>query len=123
MHAARRGKQPDRRLRIDLRGPRPQRSHRDQVRGDLNLYLGDHEIKAGGDYLNSLTVSTDSDSGGQLVRIFNDQGTRYYRHAYYAVSVQDLTPVPSGAEVRPRILDYGAYAQDSWRPTAGLTST
>src|SRR5262249_50827440 len=68
-----------------------------------------------------LTVSRDSYTGGQLVRIFNEQGTPYYRHSYFAVSPHDPTPLPSGAEVRPRILDYGVYAQDSWRPSAGLT--
>ena len=95
-------------------------SHRNQIRGDLNVYLGNHELKAGGDYLNAQTEVIDSFSGGQLVRIFNEQGTLYYRHAFYAVSPFDMTPVPQ-ALVRPRVIDYGIYIQDSWRPTAGLT--
>jgi outer membrane receptor protein involved in Fe transport len=95
-------------------------SHRDQVRGDLNIYLATHEIKGGGDYLYSRSVVEDSASGGQVVRIFNEKGTTYYRHEYYAVSPIDPTPV-TAAVVRPNTSDYGFYLQDSWRPTAGLT--
>jgi hypothetical protein len=95
-------------------------SHRDQVRGDLSLYLGNHELKAGGDYLHSLTVSADAYTGGQLVQIRNEQGTPYYRHTYYPVSLTDPTPRLERA-VEPRVNDFGVYFQDSWRPGQGLT--
>jgi outer membrane receptor protein involved in Fe transport len=95
-------------------------SHRDQIRADLNLYFANNEMKVGGDYLLSKSDVTDSYSGGQQVKIFNEQGTPYYRHEYYAVSRTDLTPL-AGALVRPNNLDFGFYVQDSWRPTPGLT--
>jgi hypothetical protein len=95
-------------------------SHRDQIRGDLNFYLANHELKVGGDYQYAVTETQDSHSGGQSVRMFNDFGTTYYRHSYYAVSPSDPTPVTSVVTI-PRTADYALYLQDSWRPGAGLT--
>ena len=42
-------------------------STRDQVRADLNFYIGSHEIKLGGDYQDAKTNAVDAFSGGQRV--------------------------------------------------------
>ncbi len=96
------------------------RSSRDQYRGDLNLYLGNHEVKLGADYMDANTNAFTYFSGGSLVTARNGTGVVYYQHQFYAVSPQDLTPV-SGVTVRPRTGDVGAYIQDSWKPAAGWT--
>ena len=95
-------------------------STRRQYRGDVTLYPGNHEIKAGGDYLDGRTEGTAFWTGGQIVRIRNEFGQRYYMHRFFAVSPQDPTPV---ANWRPnaQVLDYGVFAQDSWRLAEGLT--
>jgi hypothetical protein len=94
-------------------------STRDQYRGDLNLYIGGHEIKLGGDYQDAKTKAVNSYSGGQLVTRFNERGQVYYLHRFFAASPTDLTPVDNA--VNPRTKDLGAYVQDSWRLLPGLT--
>ena len=88
-------------------------SKRDHYRGDLSLFRGSHELKVGGDYLPALTRVTESYSGGQSIQILNEQGFLYYSHLLYVWSPTDLTPVET--VLRPKTIDYGAYAQDSWR--------
>lgn len=95
-------------------------SSRWQLRADATFYLGNHEIKAGGDYLDGRTATRGSFTAGQGVYIQNNFGQLYYVHDYVAVSPEDLTPVPyifRRAEVR----DFGVYLQDSWRAAPGLT--
>jgi Carboxypeptidase regulatory-like domain/TonB-dependent Receptor Plug Domain len=62
------------------------RSSRDQYRGDLSLYLGDHEIKLGGDYQKANTDALSYFSGGSQVRIYNKTGVTYYQHSFFAAS-------------------------------------
>jgi hypothetical protein len=97
-------------------------SRRDQFRADNNLYIGNHEIKLGGDYQIGKTDSTDSFTGGQLIRRFNERGQVYYQHNFFVTSIDplDLTPA-AGYTVRPRTADYGAYIQDSWKPAPQWT--
>jgi hypothetical protein len=95
-------------------------STRRQARADAMLYGGNHEIKAGGDYQDGRTEGDSFFTGGQLVGIGNELGQRYYFHRFYAVSPEDPT-VLSGTRPAARVLDYGAYAQDSWRVAPGLT--
>ena len=94
-------------------------STRDQFRGDMNLYLGKHDLKLGGDYQDAKSHATDAFSGGQRVTRSNELGQVYYRHDFHAASPTDLTPVD--IFVNPRTIDIGAYAQDSWRLLPGLT--
>ncbi len=47
-------------------------SSRQGYLGDVTLYQGDHEIKAGGDYAKARTEGTGSYTGGQLVQIYNE---------------------------------------------------
>jgi len=95
-------------------------SERQQYAAVLTFYAGNHEIKFGGDYENGSSEILSFFSGEQLVRIQNEYGQPYYAHRFYAVSLDDPTPVvnwPSSA----RVLDYGAFLQDSWKVTPGLT--
>ncbi len=94
-------------------------STRDQLRGDMNLYLGSHELKLGGDYQDARSHAANSFSGGQRVTRYNERGQTYYRHDFFAASPTDLTAVDN--VVNPRTIDAGAYAQDSWRALPGLT--
>ena len=94
-------------------------SRRDQVRADMALYHGNHEIKFGGDYQNGKTTSTDSFSGGQIVRRLNEYGQVYYQHDFFTKSATDLSPADS--VISPRNIDIGFYLQDSWKPLPSLT--
>jgi hypothetical protein len=94
-------------------------SKRDQYRGDLSVFRGNHEIKLGGDYLSASTRVVEAYSGGQRVSIQNEHGFLYYRHFFIAKSPTDLTPVDS--VLRPKTMDYGGYVQDSWRIGPGWT--
>ena len=81
---------------------------------------GDHEIKAGGDYQDGRTDVLGFYTGGQAVRIRNERGQLYYAHRFFAVSPEDPTVVPDSPR-SARVLDYGAYVQDSWKVAPGLT--
>ena len=94
-------------------------STRDQIRGDVTLFLGPHELKLGGDVQRETTTSVTAFSGGQLVQQFNETGRAYYAHSFFAKSRTDLTPADSVSE--PRTINAGAFLQDSWRPLPGLT--
>ena len=44
----------------------------------MTLYAGNHEIKAGGDYMDGRTDATGFSTGEQLVWIRNEYGQLYY---------------------------------------------
>jgi len=93
---------------------------RQQVSANLSFYAANHELKAGGDYRDGQSKARQTITGGQLVDIQNEYGQTYYKHIFFAAGPDDptLIPyVPRGAQV----LDYGAYAQDSWRVAPDLT--
>jgi hypothetical protein len=95
-------------------------SHRDQYRADATFYAGDHEVKGGADYQSARSEMTFQCSGTQCVEIHNEYGTTYYRHRFATPSQDDLTVLPEAA-FKSRVREAGAYVQDSWRPTGGLT--
>jgi hypothetical protein len=95
-------------------------SSRQQYAGSMSLFARNHELKAGGDYMDGETKLKNRYTGGQLVSIFSEYGETYYAHRYIAVSLQDPTPV-DGARRQAQVLDYGAYLQDSWKVSQGLT--
>lgn len=95
------------------------RSRRDQYRLDGAFYVGNHEVKLGGDYQRGKTTTITSITGGQLVQKYNDFGQTYYTHIFFSKSLTDLTPVDDVTEAHS--FDTGFYLQDSWKPLPGLT--
>jgi hypothetical protein len=96
-------------------------STRQQYRGDTSFYWGNHELKTGVDYQDGVTDGLAYFSGGQLVFIQNEYGRgRYFAHRFVAVSNDDPTLVP-GYRPHAEVLDVGAYLQDSWKVSPGLT--
>jgi outer membrane receptor protein involved in Fe transport len=94
-------------------------STRWQGRGDFSFYFGDHEIKVGGDYMDGKTTASTFTSGLQVVQKYNERGTTYYAHNFFARSTTDLTPVDNA--VSPRTVNTSAFFQDSWKVLPGLT--
>jgi hypothetical protein len=114
-------------------------SKRDAIKGTGSLFLGSHEIKAGVDYENNLTDSTDLYSGGGQLRIFACGGGRcgagtpfvlpdgsqvYFGHEFYT-TVADKTKLDTGFlngnTVSPRAYRVGFFGQDSWKVMPNLT--
>jgi hypothetical protein len=95
-------------------------SSRSQYRGDVTLYAGSHEIKAGGGYSSGRTDGFGTFTGGQVVLILNEQGQTYYEHQYIAAAWDDPTPV-GGVNRGAGVRDFGAYLQDSWKAAPNLT--
>jgi outer membrane receptor protein involved in Fe transport len=95
-------------------------SSRQQYAANVTLYEGNHEIKAGGDYMNGQTDATTYFTGEQVVRLRNEYGQPYYMHRFFAADPDDPRVVPSFQQ-RAQVLDYGVYLQDSWRAAPGLT--
>jgi hypothetical protein len=102
-------------------------SKRDHYRGDFTFYMGNHELKVGGDWMkgttDAITYYTGGGEGGypggQYVTVNNEYGQQYYEHNFFAVSADDLTPVDN--VISPSTIDYGAYIQDSFRITPSFT--
>jgi outer membrane receptor protein involved in Fe transport len=96
-------------------------SSRRQIAGSVTAYSGDHAIKAGGDYQDGRTDVADAWTGGASSRLQNEFGQVYYMHRFYSVSAEDKTPVPGGVVQKARVLDYSAWAQDTWRVAPNAT--
>jgi hypothetical protein len=95
-------------------------SHRDQLRADVNLYRGSHDVRFGADYQNAQTHAVGLFSGGQQVFRFNERGQTYYLHQFYAEN-QGVPPVAVNANWVASAQEVGVYAQDSWKAAHGLT--
>ncbi|MGH9368586.1 MAG: TonB-dependent receptor [Thermoanaerobaculia bacterium] len=103
------------------------KSKRDQYRGDFTFYMGNNELKVGGDYMkgttDAITYYTGGGEGGypggQAVTIGNEYGQLYYEHDFFAISTTDLTPVDN--IIAPSTVDYGAYIQDSLKLSPSFT--
>ncbi|HMF09438.1 MAG TPA: TonB-dependent receptor [Thermoanaerobaculia bacterium] len=94
-------------------------STRWQGRGDYTAFLGNHQIKAGGDYMDGKTTAITFTSGLQVAQKFNNFGQVYYGHNFNAVSTTDLTPTTN--TVSPHTKNIGAFLQDSWKVLPNLT--
>lgn len=101
-------------------GGRVSGSSRKQVALSAALSAGDHQVKAGGDYMDGQTENERFRTGGQQVYIYNEHGQLYYEHRFYTTDPNDPSPIPS-ANSQAQVLDYGAYVEDSWRPAANVT--
>jgi hypothetical protein len=88
-------------------------------RGDVNFYLGSHEIKFGGDYQRGKTTAVTFYTGKQLVERHNEYGQLYYSHDFFSAGADSQIPIDN--TVTPRTVDYGAYIQDSWKVLPSLT--
>jgi hypothetical protein len=95
-------------------------SSRSQFVTQGTLYAGDHELKAGGDYMNGKTNSYVFTTGGQRVAVFNQYGQLYYRHTFRTYDPANLTPVAT-INHNAQTIDYGAFAQDTWKPAPNIT--
>lgn len=93
------------------------RSHRNQYRADLHLYVGNHEIKFGADHEDAATEAISYYTGGQSILRLNEFGQTYYAHSFYARSRSDPEPVNRVAQART--LNLGLYLQDSWKLAPG----
>jgi outer membrane receptor protein involved in Fe transport len=96
------------------------KSTRKQAVLGSSLDIGNHQLKAGGDYLDGQTSAIVFRTGGQQVFIQNEYGQLYYQHRFYASDPTNPTPLP-GYRSRVQVLDYGAYVQDSWRLRPNVT--
>jgi hypothetical protein len=96
------------------------RSSRSQFATQGTYYAGDHELKAGGDYMNGKTDSYVFTSGGQIVILNNQWGQSYYRHQFFSYDPANLTPATYRTR-NAQIIDYGTYAQDSWKVASNFT--
>ena len=97
------------------------RSRRSELRADWTHYAGDHTLKMGGDYQRAASDVRSHFTGGQLVQIFNDQGFTYYGHAFFGRSLENPFSIAPSTTVTTTIRDFGAYLEDSWKPSAGWT--
>ncbi len=105
---------------------------RDQARLDLSKFLGNHEIKLGGDWqkINDDVLNYQGGAGQRIYELRNSaNGQIYYRHRYY---VNDLAAGynrndPTTWQIalpqvsQPNTQGYSAYLQDAWKVTKGFT--
>ena len=111
-----------------------QKFTRDVYKADATKYWAGHEIKGGGDF-EHIKAFNNNFNGGAGQRIYTlstgagGTGTIYYRHRFYVndraagfVRTDPTTwtiAVPLTSE--PDSKNVSFYAQDSWKPGAGLT--
>ena len=95
------------------------RSVRNQYRGDFTFYFGSHEAKFGGDYQTGKTTAITFYTGKQQVQKFNEFGQTYYAHNFFSSGATSQVPIDN--TVTPRTIDWGWYAQDSWKILPNLT--
>ncbi|HXM79752.1 MAG TPA: TonB-dependent receptor, partial [Thermoanaerobaculia bacterium] len=95
------------------------RSVRNMYRGDFTFYLGSNEVKFGGDYQTGKTTAITFYTGKQLVQKFNEFGQTYYAHNFFSSGADSQIPIDN--TVQPKTVDWGWYAQDSWKILPNLT--
>jgi hypothetical protein len=95
------------------------RSVRNQYRGDFTFYFGNNEAKFGGDYQTGKTTAITFYTGKQLVQKFNEFGQTYYAHNFFSSGADSQIPIDN--TVTPKTVDWGWYAQDSWKILPNLT--
>jgi outer membrane receptor protein involved in Fe transport len=95
-------------------------STRRQIGAGAMFYAGTHEMKVGGDYMDGRTQRTSFYTGQQQVFINNEYGQLYYEHHFYGTNPDDPVVIPN-YQRGARVLDYGAYVQDSWKVAPNLT--
>jgi outer membrane receptor protein involved in Fe transport len=107
---------------------------RDQARLDVSKFLGDHEIKLGGDWqrINDDVLNYQGGAGQRIYKLPGNAGSGgqvYYRHRYY---INDLASgydrsdpttwqIAAPQISRPNTRGYSAYLQDAWKVTKNFT--
>ncbi|KAA0254115.1 hypothetical protein FBQ97_03495 [Acidobacteria bacterium ACD] len=116
-------------------------STRDGAGASLSLFLGRHELKAGGDYQWEETSGTSYISGGQSLGIYpclDKAGYRcdlskapvvdaaggrmpvFYRHYYWVKNATDLTPLTGGIPFESPSRSWSVFLQDEWKVLPNL---
>ena len=107
-------------------------SKRMMYKGDFTFYLGNNEVKAGGDYQKGTTNATTYYTGigeggypgGQLVQTINEYGQNYYQHNFFAPCADRTDPscqTPINNVISPNSEDLGWYIQDSFKVMPSFT--
>jgi hypothetical protein len=94
-------------------------STRWQANGNVSFYLGNNEVRAGGEWMNGKTTAVTNISGQQFIQTYNEYGQLYYAHNFWAAGTDNLTPVDN--TVAPNTIAFSLFLQDSWKPLPGLT--
>jgi outer membrane receptor protein involved in Fe transport len=118
-------------------------SKREAYGGSFTGYIGNHELKAGGDYQKDDTFGSTYYTGGQRLRVrpcLQDGGANqcdlsqapvwtnqfgetipvFYQHDFYTANGQDLTPL-TAAPFNTPTNRWSAFLQDQWRIIPTLT--
>ncbi len=118
-------------------------STREAYGGSFTAYLGNNEVKIGGDYQKDDTFGSTYYTGGQRLRIrpctqdggenqcdlalapnftnqFGDTIPVFYQHDFYTANGQDLTPL-TAAPFNVPTNRWSAFIQDQWRVMPTLT--
>ena len=117
---------------------------RDEYAGSFAAYLGNHEIKIGGDYVDQVTVSGSYYTGEQLVRVrpcstsassasycppgegvpytnvYGETLPVHFEHLFYSDQLGSFNAIPVAFSAPPTTL-WSAFLQDSWRISSKFT--
>ena len=117
-------------------------SSREAYAGSFTAYIGNHEIKVGGDYSNDSTSGSYYFTGGQRVSIrpcnlnatssckpdaplyTNREGTTlpvFYQHGFFATGTPDDYGIAPAYPFETPTRRYSAFLQDQWRAAPSLT--
>jgi hypothetical protein len=107
---------------------------RDQARLDLSKFLGNHEIKLGGDWqrINDDVLNYQGGAGQRIYKLPGNAGSGgrdYYRHRYYLDDLASgydrnnpATWVIAAPQIsKPNTRGFSAYIQDSWKVAKSFT--
>jgi hypothetical protein len=117
---------------------------REEAIASFTAYIGNHELKVGGDYVEGVTRASNSYTGGERIQVrpcstnpvnpnycppgegvtyvnYLGQTTRvYFQHDFYSPAPLSLETIPYYVSAPPSLL-WSAYFQDSWKVISRLT--
>jgi outer membrane receptor protein involved in Fe transport len=96
-------------------------STRWQANANLSLYLGNNEIRVGGDYMDGKTTAITNISGQQFIQKYNEYGQVYYAHNFWSDTTTESALTPVDNTVSPNTINTSFFLQDSWKILPGLT--
>jgi hypothetical protein len=92
-------------------------SSRNQIRADVTVNTGGHEIMLGGGVEKGRTTVANVITGGQIVSLKNEYGQDYYEHYFFARSVDDP---PAEQVLKASVRNDSLYVRDRWMLSANL---